>query len=317
MTALPPASDFTGAAVTEAEFKTATTNQRAYLAGLMGADGTIATAKGTLLIAAADVVDFATAVAADATVAANTAKVTNATHSGDVTGDTALTIADEAVTLAKLAHMATASFLGRNTAATGDPEVLSKATALAMLNVEDGADVTDTANVTSAGALMDTEVDADIKTLVLPASTTISTFGASLVDDTNAASALATLGISSVALLDVEQVWTAAQQADETALVSTAAAISIELSDSNDFTHTFTENTTLSNPATTPVVGQSGFIIFTQHASSPKTLAYGSSWDTAGGTAITVTATNSAVDVLAYKVISTTKILLTAALDVK
>jgi hypothetical protein len=35
-------------------------------------------------------------------IAANTAKVTNATHTGDVTGATALTIADNAVTLAKL-----------------------------------------------------------------------------------------------------------------------------------------------------------------------------------------------------------------------
>lgn len=62
--------------------------------------------------------------------------------------------------------------------------------------IEDLADVTDTANVTSAGALMDSEVDADIKTLVLPASTTISTFGASLVDDADAAAARTTLGIS-------------------------------------------------------------------------------------------------------------------------
>ena len=37
-------------------------------------------------------------------IAANTAKVTNATHTGDVTGSGALTIADNAVTLAKLEH---------------------------------------------------------------------------------------------------------------------------------------------------------------------------------------------------------------------
>jgi hypothetical protein len=61
--------------------------------------------------------------------------------------------------------------------------------------VEALADVTDTANVTAAGALMDSEVDADIKTLTLPASTTISTFGASLVDDASAAAARTTLGV--------------------------------------------------------------------------------------------------------------------------
>ena len=65
--------------------------------------------------------------------------------------------------------------------------------------IETSADVTDTANVTAAGALMDSEVDADIKTLLLPASTTISTFGASLVDDANAAAALTTLGAQPLA----------------------------------------------------------------------------------------------------------------------
>jgi hypothetical protein len=96
-----------------------------------------------------------------------------------------------------------------------------------FLNVEDGADVTDSTNVQAAGALMDSEVtnladvkafdpadyataaqgtkadnalpeadvDADIKTLSLPANTTISSFGASLVDDADASAARTTLGV--------------------------------------------------------------------------------------------------------------------------
>ena len=83
-------------------------------------------------------------------IAANVLKVTNATHTGDVTGDGALTITDNAVTLAKMADMATASLLGRNTAGAGDPEVLSATTARSLLNVEDGADVTDADNVLPA-----------------------------------------------------------------------------------------------------------------------------------------------------------------------
>ena len=62
--------------------------------------------------------------------------------------------------------------------------------------IETGADVTDVTNVTAAGALMDSEVDADIKTLVLPANTTISTYGATLVDDADAATARTTLGVA-------------------------------------------------------------------------------------------------------------------------
>ena len=62
--------------------------------------------------------------------------------------------------------------------------------------IETGADVTDTTNVTSAGAVMDSEL-ADItaiKTLQAPDNTTISTFGATLVDDADAATARTTLG---------------------------------------------------------------------------------------------------------------------------
>ena len=61
--------------------------------------------------------------------------------------------------------------------------------------IEALADVTDTDNVTAAGALMDSEVDADIKTLALPANTTISAFGATLVDDADAATARTTLDV--------------------------------------------------------------------------------------------------------------------------
>ena len=50
-------------------------------------------------------------------------------------GTFTLNIATAAVTLAKMADMATASFLGRNTAATGVPEVLSMSTARTMLGI--------------------------------------------------------------------------------------------------------------------------------------------------------------------------------------
>jgi hypothetical protein len=88
-------------------------------------------------------------------------------------------------------------------AAAGNSAVLAATTASFLIadeskldGIEAGADVTDTANVTAAGALMDSEVDADIKTLSLPANTTISTFGASLVDDADASAARTTLGLA-------------------------------------------------------------------------------------------------------------------------
>lgn len=64
-----------------------------------------------------------------------TVTINHDAHTGDVTGSTALTIADEAVTLAKMQHIATDTFLGRDTASTGDVEQLSVATVQTMLSI--------------------------------------------------------------------------------------------------------------------------------------------------------------------------------------
>lgn len=56
-------------------------------------------------------------------IAANTAKVTNATHTGDVTGSTSLTIADNAVSLAKMAGLARGKFIFGDE--SGDPAALA------------------------------------------------------------------------------------------------------------------------------------------------------------------------------------------------
>lgn len=74
---------------------------------------------------------------------------THPNHSGDVTstGDGATLIANDAVTNAKLANVATATIKGRVTAATGNPEDLTAAQVRTLLNVADGAQVNVATNI--------------------------------------------------------------------------------------------------------------------------------------------------------------------------
>jgi len=90
---------------------------QAHSAILDATDASFTTAKDAAI--SANQTDIATSVEA---IALNSAKVTNATHTGDVTGDTVLTIAADAVDIAKLSATGTAdstTFLrGDNTWAT-------------------------------------------------------------------------------------------------------------------------------------------------------------------------------------------------------
>lgn len=86
---------------------------------------------------------------------------------------------------------------GAATEGASSSGIISAADISKLFNIEANADVTDTSNVTAAGALMDSEVnDLDgIKSLTVPNNTTISAFGATIVDDADAAAVLSTLGL--------------------------------------------------------------------------------------------------------------------------
>ena len=105
---------------------------------------------------------------------------------------------------------------------------------------------------------------------------------------------------------DVAQTFTAGQRGEVTTLTD-GANISVDLSASNNFVVTLAGNRTLDNP-TNIVAGQSGSIFIVQDGTGSRTLAYGSYYDFAGGTAPTLSTAASAVDRIDYVVRSATSI---------
>lgn len=152
------------------------------------------------------------------------------------------------------------------------------------------------------------------------------TVGKAVFTAVDAVSARSTLGVvintdvqaydANTAKTNAVQSFSVAQRGTPTSLTSSSASIAVNLALANNFSHTLTESTTLANP-TNIVAGQCGTIVFTQHASAAKTLAFGSYWKFPGGTAPTLTTTLSAVDTMAYYVESSTRISCRMLGDVK
>lgn len=105
---------------------------------------------------------------------------------------------------------------------------------------------------------------------------------------------------------DVAQTYTKAQRGTITTLTD-GATITPDFAASNNYTVTLAGNRTLANPSNL-TAGQSGSIFILQDGTGSRTLAFGSYWDFASGTAPTLTTDASAVDRVDYIVRSTTSI---------
>ena len=106
--------------------------------------------------------------------------------------------------------------------------------------------------------------------------------------------------------IDTAQTFTKGQRGEITVLTD-GATITPDLADSNNFSVTLGGNRTLANPSNI-VAGQSGSFFITQDGTGSRTLAYGSYYDFAGGTAPTLSTTAAAVDRIDYVVRTATSI---------
>ena len=228
--------------------------------------------------------------------------------------------------------------------ANSDTNAFTDADHSKLDGIEASADVTDSTNVTAAGALMDSEVTnlAQVKAFdssdyataaqgttadaALPktggamtgAITTNSTFdgrdvatdgtkldGIEASADVTDATNVAAAG----ALMKSGGTMTGSAQGSTDTDTSNTGSVTLNFSTNQNFVLTLTGNVTLANP-TTETVGQSGFITFIQDGTGSRTVSLGTDYETAGGAGLTLTSTASATDIVPYVVVASGRILL-------
>jgi hypothetical protein len=251
------------------------------------------------------------------------AKVTNATHTGDVTGATALTIADDAVTAAKLANSINTDIATGVTAGTTASAALPKAGGTMTGNLSFGDSPGTGSNRLRFGAGNDLQIwhngtnsylsdggDGDLhieaadnlwlsnisgeKYIRCISDGAIDIYHNNIVKLSTTANGITVTG-TAIATTDTD--------------TSNSGTVDLDFAAKQNFVLTLTGNIT-SLTASNEQVGQSGFITFIQDGTGSRTVSLHGDYETAAGAGLTLTSTASATDIVPYVVAAASRILL-------
>jgi hypothetical protein len=160
--------------------------------------------------------------------------------------------------------------------------------------------------VTSASVVSANGFGGTVGTATTTPAITLTTSVTGLVKGVGGALVTAIAG-TDYATTNALQTFTKAQVGGVVALTSSAATTTINMSLGNNFSQTLNENTTWSNPINA-LPGTSGQIALTQHATTPYTVNFGTSWLSTDGTTLTVSSTLGAVNLVTYYVADSTHV---------
>ncbi len=231
----------------------------------------------------------------------------------------AVSAADESITNAKLAHMAANTVKVRDANSSGDPS--DKAVADTQILIGDGTGFTAAAlsgDVTMANTGAVTIASTAVENSMVATGIDAAKLADGSVSNTefqyiNSLSSNAQTQIDAKAAVGTANTWTAGQRGEITALTS-AASVTIDMANSNNFSCTMAHNITFANPSN-DTAGQCGSIFLTQDGTGSRTASWGSDWDFAGGTAPTLTTTAAAVDRIDYVILDASNIQAVATLN--
>jgi len=126
---------------------------------------------------------------------------------------------------------------------------------------------------------------------------------------------VSSLSGGNVAFEHVNNTFVKAQRGNIVTIGSVTNDFRPDMANGNFFSVTLGGSVTIANP-TNQVAGQSGAITVTQDGTGSRALSFGSDFDFAGGTAPTLTAAASSIDVLSYYIVSANNIVVDSILNV-